>query len=226
MIPRLAPGGALTATGVVAVVRGTRAERVADVLDTLADAGVRCLELTLNTPGALAELDAARRRLPADVELGAGTVRTAAEASAAVAAGASFLVSPDTGEGVAAVARDHGVAYYPGALTPGEVGRAWDLGATAVKIFPAGAFGPRYLRDLAGPFRDVPLLPTGGVGPDNAADFIAAGAVAVGAGGSLIGDAFDGGSLTALADRAGRLLAAVHTARQPDVRVEREGVTR
>src|SRR5437868_8332332 len=213
MIPRLAPGAALTATGVVAIVRGTRGDRLADVLDTLAAAGVRCLEITLNTPGARDELRAARYRLTADVELGAGTVRTVAEASAAIAAGASFLVAPNTNPDVAAVAREHGLAYYPGALTPGEVAHAWDLGATAVKIFPASAFGPRYLRDLAEPFRDIPLLPTGGIGPDTAADYIAAGAIAVGAGGSLIGDALDGGSLPALADRAQQLLTAVADAR-------------
>jgi 2-dehydro-3-deoxyphosphogluconate aldolase/(4S)-4-hydroxy-2-oxoglutarate aldolase len=223
MVPRLAPGSALTATGVVAVVRGARAERVADVLDTLVAAGVRCLEIALTTPGALTELDAARRRLPADVELGAGTVRTAAQASAAVDAGASFLVAPDTAADVAAVAHDRGVAYYPGALTPGEVGRAWDLGATAVKVFPARAFGPAFLRDLAGPFPDVPLLPTGGIGPGNAVDYIAAGAFAVGAGGPLVGDALDGGPLDELADRAGRLLAAVRSARGL---AAREGVAR
>ncbi|WP_433465758.1 bifunctional 4-hydroxy-2-oxoglutarate aldolase/2-dehydro-3-deoxy-phosphogluconate aldolase [Spirillospora sp. CA-128828] len=213
MTPRMAPGAALTATGVVAVVRGTRADHVADVLDTLVAAGVRCLEITLNTPGALDALGAARDRLSGDVELGAGTVRTAADAKAALAAGASFLVAPDTSEEVAAVARDHGVAYYPGALTPNEVARAWDLGATAVKIFPASVFGPRYLRALRDPFRDVLLLPTGGIGPGNAADYIASGARAVGAGGSLIGDALDGGSLDALADRAGLLLTAVEAAR-------------
>ncbi|WP_131735793.1 bifunctional 4-hydroxy-2-oxoglutarate aldolase/2-dehydro-3-deoxy-phosphogluconate aldolase [Actinomadura roseirufa] len=213
MIPRLAPGAALTATGVVAVVRGTRADRLAGVLDTLVAAGVRCLEITLNTPGALDGLRAARDRLPADVELGAGTVRTAEGAAAAADAGATFLVSPDCGPEVAATARDRGLAYYPGALTPGEVARAWDLGATAVKVFPASAFGPGYLRALAEPFRDIPLLPTGGIGPDTAPGYIAAGAVAVGAGGSLIGDALDGGPLDALADRAGRLLAAVAAAR-------------
>ncbi|QKW36925.1 bifunctional 4-hydroxy-2-oxoglutarate aldolase/2-dehydro-3-deoxy-phosphogluconate aldolase [Actinomadura sp. NAK00032] len=213
MIPRLAPGAALTATGVVAVVRGTRADRVADVLAALAAAGVRCLEVTLNTPGALDALGAARDRLPGDADLGAGTVRTAAEATAAVAAGASFLVAPDTNAEVAAVARDAGVAYYPGALTPTEVARAWDLGATAVKIFPASTFGPGYLRALREPFRDVRLLPTGGIGPHNAADYIAAGAVAVGAGGALIGDALDGGSLDALTSRATHLLAAVEASR-------------
>ncbi|WP_433475723.1 bifunctional 4-hydroxy-2-oxoglutarate aldolase/2-dehydro-3-deoxy-phosphogluconate aldolase [Spirillospora sp. CA-142024] len=213
MTPRMAPGAALTATGVVAVVRGTRADRVADVLDTLVAAGVRCLEITLNTPGALDALGAALDRLSADVELGAGTVRTPADAKAALAAGASFLVAPDASEEVAAVARDQGVAYYPGALTPSEVARAWDLGATAVKIFPASVFGPGYLRALGDPFRDVPLLPTGGIGPGDAADYIASGAWAVGAGGSLIGDALEGGSLDALAERAGLLLAAVEAAR-------------
>ncbi|WP_067794668.1 bifunctional 4-hydroxy-2-oxoglutarate aldolase/2-dehydro-3-deoxy-phosphogluconate aldolase [Actinomadura formosensis] len=213
MSPRLAPGDALTATGVVAVVHGTRPGRVPAVLDTLVAAGVRCLEITLNAPGAPDALRAARDRLPAGVELGAGTVRTAAEASAAVAAGASFLGAADTREEVAAVAREHGIAYYPGALTPTEVARAWDLGATAVKVFPARVFGPRYLRDLRAPFRDVLLLPAGGIGPDDAAGYIAAGALAVGAGGSLLGDALDGGSLVELADRAGRLLAAVAAAR-------------
>ncbi|GAA4238595.1 bifunctional 4-hydroxy-2-oxoglutarate aldolase/2-dehydro-3-deoxy-phosphogluconate aldolase [Actinomadura meridiana] len=223
MVPRLAPGGALTATGVVAVVRGTRAERVADVLDTLVAAGVRCLEIALTTPGALTELDAARRQLPADVELGAGTVRTAAQATAAVDAGAAFLVAPDANADVAAVARDRGVPHYPGALTPAEVCRAWDLGATAVKVFPARAFGPGYLRDLAGPFPDVPFLPTGGIGPGNASDYVAAGAFAVGAGGPLVGDALDGGSLTELTGRARRLLAAVRSAREL---VDREGADR
>ncbi|MGH3240795.1 MAG: bifunctional 4-hydroxy-2-oxoglutarate aldolase/2-dehydro-3-deoxy-phosphogluconate aldolase, partial [Spirillospora sp.] len=120
---------------------------------------------------------------------------------------------PDTSAEVADVARDHGVSYFPGALTPGEVARAWDLGVTAVKVFPANALGPRYLRDLAEPFRDIPLLPTGGIGADTAGGYIEAGAVAVGAGGSLIGDALDGGSLTALATRAKDLLGAVEASR-------------
>ncbi|TYB49353.1 bifunctional 4-hydroxy-2-oxoglutarate aldolase/2-dehydro-3-deoxy-phosphogluconate aldolase [Actinomadura chibensis] len=213
MTPRLAPGGALTATGVVAVVRGTDPTRVTGVLDTLVAAGIRCLEITLNTPGALDALRAARDRYPDDVELGAGTVRTPADASAAVDAGASFLVAPDTDAEVAVKAHDLGVPYYPGALTPSEVARAWDLGATAVKVFPAHLFGPEYLRDLAEPFRDIALLPTGGVRPGNAGDYVRAGAIGVGVGGSLIGDALDGGSLTAMADRAYRVLNGVRTAR-------------
>ncbi len=207
MYSRLHPGAALTATKVLAIVRGTRGDRVGAVLGTLVTAGVRCLEVTLNTPGALDALRQARKELPPDIELGAGTVRTAADAQAAADAGAAFLVAPDTREEVAERARELGLAYYPGALTPTEVARAWDLGATAVKVFPAP--GPGYVKELAGPFRDIPLLPTGGIGAGDAPGYLAAGAVAVGVGGALICDALDGGSLDALADRARRLLAAI-----------------
>jgi Entner-Doudoroff aldolase len=209
---RVTPGPALRDTGVVAVVRGTRGDRAAAVLDVLASAGLRCLEVTMNTPGAIETLRAARDRLPPEVELGAGTVIDADDVDSAAAAGASFVVAPDTRAGVAARALARGLAYYPGALTPTEVGAAWDLGASAVKVFPASRVGPGYLRELRGPFRDIPLLPTGGVRIEDAGDYIAAGAIGVGVGGPLIGDALDGGDLDALADRARRLLAAVNSA--------------
>ncbi|MCO5970540.1 bifunctional 4-hydroxy-2-oxoglutarate aldolase/2-dehydro-3-deoxy-phosphogluconate aldolase [Actinoallomurus soli] len=213
MTTRVSPGPVLLAGGVVAVVRGTSGDRTDAVLDTLTTAGVRCLEVTLNTPGAIDSLRAARRRLPGDVELGAGTVLTAEQVDAAADAGASFVVAPDTRPQVAERAAARGIAYYPGALTPTEIGAAWELGASAVKVFPAGTFGPGYLRDLRGPFRDIPLLPTGGIGVDVAGDYIRAGAIAVGVGGPLLGDALDGGPLDALADRARRLVAAVAGAR-------------
>jgi Entner-Doudoroff aldolase len=213
MITRVRPGPALLASGVVAVVRGISGDRTEAVLAALAAAGVRCLEVTMNTPGALESLRAARERLPADVELGAGTVLTPGEVDAAADAGASFVVAPDTRVGVAARALERGLGYYPGALTPTEVGAAWKLGASAVKVFPASAVGPRYLTELGGPFRDIPLLPTGGVGIDVVGDYIAAGAIAVGVGGPLLGDALDGGSLDALSERAQRLIAAAAGAR-------------
>jgi 2-dehydro-3-deoxyphosphogluconate aldolase / (4S)-4-hydroxy-2-oxoglutarate aldolase len=137
------------------------------------------------------------------------------QVDAAAAAGAGFIVAPDTRAGVAARALAHGLAYYPGALTPTEVGAAWDLGAAAVKVFPARQVGPDYLRELHGPFRDIALLPTGGIGIEAAADFIAAGAIAVGVGGPLLGDAHDGGDLRALDERARRLLATVAAAKAP-----------
>lgn len=213
---RVNPGRALRETGVVAVVRATRTDRVTAVLDALGAAGVRCMEVTMNTPGALDIVRAARERLPDIVELGVGSVTAPDEVDAAASAGAAFVVAPDTRAGVAARARDLGLGYYPGALTPTEVGAAWELGASAVKIFPARPFGPGYLRELRGPFRDVPFVPTGGVGVEAVADYIAAGALAVGVGGPLLGDALDGGDLDALAERARRLLAAVAAARARD----------
>jgi 2-dehydro-3-deoxyphosphogluconate aldolase / (4S)-4-hydroxy-2-oxoglutarate aldolase len=182
---------------------------MAAVLDTLAEAGIRCLEVTMNTPGALDELRAARDRLPGDVELGGGTVLTAEQVDAVADMGGSFVVAPDARPDVADRARARGLGYYPGALTPTEVAVAWQRGASAVKLFPASLGGPHYLRELRGPFRDVPLLPTGGVGIDDADGYLRAGALAVGVGGALLGDALDGGDLSALRERALRLLASV-----------------
>jgi 2-dehydro-3-deoxyphosphogluconate aldolase/(4S)-4-hydroxy-2-oxoglutarate aldolase len=215
MTPHVAPGPALLATRVLAVVRGTEGRHTAAVLDTLAEAGIRCLEVTMNTPGALEALRAARDRLPPDVELGGGTVLTAEQVDAVAETGGTFVVAPDLRPAVADRARARGLGYYPGALTPTEVGAAWESGASAVKLFPGSLGGPHYLRELRGPLRDVPLVPTGGVGIDDAGEYLKAGALAVGVGGALLGDALDGGDLAALRERAVRLLAAVAEAGRP-----------
>jgi len=206
--------GPLRDTGVIAIVRGGSGDRTLAVVEALAGAGLRSVEITLNTPGALAALRAARDMLGDDVEVGAGTVRTPGQVDAAADAGAAYVVSPHTSARIGARAGALGLGWFPGAFTATEVVTAWELGATAVKLFPASVGGPRYLRELLAPLDDVRLIPTGGVDAGNAAEFLAAGAVAVGAGGSLIGDALDGGSLAALADRAGALLAAVADARR------------
>jgi 2-dehydro-3-deoxyphosphogluconate aldolase / (4S)-4-hydroxy-2-oxoglutarate aldolase len=209
MTVHVAPGPALVASRIVAIVRGTEARHTAAVLDTLVEAGIRCLEVTMNTPGALGELRAARDRLPGDIELGGGTVVTGEQVDAVADMGGSFVVAPDARPAVADRALARGLGYYPGALTPTEVGAAWERGASAVKLFPASLGGPGYLRELRGPFRDVPLLPTGGVGIDDAGSYLRAGGLAVGVGGALLGDALDGGDLAALRERALRLLASV-----------------
>jgi 2-dehydro-3-deoxyphosphogluconate aldolase/(4S)-4-hydroxy-2-oxoglutarate aldolase len=194
--------------GVVAILRGRSAEHLDAVLDVLVDAGIRSLEITMTTPDALLAVRRAVIRFGASATIGAGTVRTVADVSAAVDAGAAFLVSPHTDPLLAARARELGVAYLPGAFTPTEIVAAMTAGATAVKLFPARLGGPRYLRDIREPLPDVPIVPTGGVSAENAAEWFAAGAVAVGAGGSLTGDALDGGDLGALRERARALVAA------------------
>jgi 2-dehydro-3-deoxyphosphogluconate aldolase/(4S)-4-hydroxy-2-oxoglutarate aldolase len=210
---RPGPSQPVLDTGVVAIVRGRSGERTDAVVDTLVAAGIRSVEITLNTPGALDAIRAARGRYGDDVEIGAGTVRTPEQVDAAAAAGAAYVVSPHTAARIGARAGALGLGWYPGAFTATEVITAWELGATAVKLFPASTGGPRYLRELLAPLDDVRIVPTGGVSATNAGEFIAAGAVAVGAGGSLIGDALSGGSLDALAERARDLLDAVAKAK-------------
>lgn len=170
----------------LAVVRAPEVADAAALCSALAAGGIRTVELTFTTPGVLGHLEHAATTLAAGMHLGVGTVRTAQEARAAVNAGAGFLVTPDVNEGVAEAARDLEVPFFLGALTPTEVARAWDLGSTAVKIFPARAFGPGYLKDLHGPFPDLPLLPSGGISDANAREFLTAGAAAVCAGTSVV----------------------------------------
>jgi 2-dehydro-3-deoxyphosphogluconate aldolase/(4S)-4-hydroxy-2-oxoglutarate aldolase len=125
-------------------------------------------------------------------------------------AGARFVVSPSVDVAVIEAAARHGIASYPGALTPTEISTAWSAGATAVKLFPAGALGPSYLTAVRAPLPDVPLIPTGGIALEEAGTWLAAGAVAVGVGSPLIGDALaTGGDLDALAQRAQAVCAAV-----------------
>jgi 2-dehydro-3-deoxyphosphogluconate aldolase/(4S)-4-hydroxy-2-oxoglutarate aldolase len=197
------------AGGVVAIVRGRRAEHLDAVLDVLVESGIRSLEVTLNTPGALEAIRRAGTRFGEEVSVGAGTIRTVADVEDAVAAGAQFLVSPHTDPALGAKARELGAAYLPGALTPSEIVAAWNSGAAAIKLFPARLGGPRYLRDLREPLPDIPIVPTGGVSAENVAEWFAAGAVAVGVGGSLIGDALETGDVTSLAARAVELAKAV-----------------
>jgi len=128
----------------------------------------------------------------------------------AAAAGASFVVSPGTNASVGRRAAELRLRWYPGAATATEVETAWDLGATAVKIFPAGSLGgPGFLRALRGPLDDVPLIPTGGVGVDDVEPYLSAGALALGMGSPLIGTALEDGDLVSLAVRARKVVASV-----------------
>jgi 2-dehydro-3-deoxyphosphogluconate aldolase/(4S)-4-hydroxy-2-oxoglutarate aldolase len=172
----------------VDVVARIRAERVVAVLrrvpdlerlaTELVDAGIGVIEVTLDDEGALAGIERLRER--GNVAVLAGTVRTVEQAEAAVAAGAEALVSPVFSGAVLARGHQLGVPVIPGALTPTEIEAAWRAGAAMVKLFPARAVGPRYVADVLKPLPDVPLVCTGGVGAANAAEFLAAGAVAVG----------------------------------------------
>lgn len=202
----------LRVTRVVAVVRGTMVEHLQATVETLVDNGLRCVELTLNTPSALTVLaDLAPRY--GDVVWGAGTVLSVAGVQAAADAGARFVVAPNVNAEVGAACAEAGLGWFPGAATPTEIQLAWSLGATAVKIFPARLLGgPDYLREVAAPLDAIPMVPTGGVALDAISDYLAAGAIAVGLGGPLIGNALYTGDAVALAARARRALATAQSA--------------
>lgn len=201
-------------TGVMAILRAGSSQRFLDVSRVLVDAGITCLEVTLTSPGALDAIGEIRAELPDEVDVGAGTVLTPDDVRDTVTAGAAFVVSPSAELDVVAAAREAGIGSYPGAFSTTEVLAAWRAGASAVKLFPAAAVGPSYLKQLAGPLPDVPILPTGGVAIDQIRPWIKAGAIGVGLGGPLLADAADGGDLDALAERAKQALSEVAMARQ------------
>lgn len=175
----------LRQTRVLAVVRAPDTESALRGAAALLEGGVNGLEITYSTPDAPAVIRALRAEYGDAVYLGAGTVLTQRQAEDAADAGAEFLVSPGTVAETVAAMKATGSLVMAGALTPTEVLTAVGLGADVVKIFPASLGGPSYFRALRGPLPDVPLMPTGGVTPGNIADWFAAGAVAVGAGGDL-----------------------------------------
>jgi 2-dehydro-3-deoxyphosphogluconate aldolase/(4S)-4-hydroxy-2-oxoglutarate aldolase len=202
--------GSVISSGVVAVLRAPTADGFSAVAHVLVSAGITAIEVTLTSRGAIDAIAGLRRQLPDHAVVGAGTVLTADQAKASVDAGAAFLVSPVLD---LELAGGFGVPFYPGCLTPSEIFTAQRSGAPLVKLFPAATVGPRYVKDLHGPLPDVRIMPTGGIDIGDVAAWLTAGAVAVGLGGPLLGDAASGGSLTALADRARRAADAVAFAR-------------
>jgi|AntAceMinimDraft_12_1070368.scaffolds.fasta_scaffold03212_11 2-dehydro-3-deoxyphosphogluconate aldolase/(4S)-4-hydroxy-2-oxoglutarate aldolase len=195
----------------VAVVRASRASDCEPVVETLVQAGICIIELTLTTPGAIDELQRLRDRFGTAAVLGMGTVLTRQSATQAMDAGAQFVVTPVLVRDVIDEANSRDVPVLSGALSPTEIYESIICGADAVKIFPASAVGPRYLRELSGPFPGITLMPSGGVEIDDIPAWLSAGALAVSLGGSLIKNAFDG-ELSALRERALRAVAASHEA--------------
>ncbi|MCS7350772.1 bifunctional 4-hydroxy-2-oxoglutarate aldolase/2-dehydro-3-deoxy-phosphogluconate aldolase [Thermoflexus sp.] len=169
------------------ILRGDFGDRLKDITQILVEEGFLAIEVAMNSPHALEQIAQITQALKGRATIGAGTVLSIEEARRALEAGACFIVSPHTDESLLAFCREGGIPAIPGAFTPSEIWRAWQGGAAMVKIFPAMPGGPEYLRNLRGPFPDIPFLPTGGVTVENAAAFLSAGAVAVGVGSALVG---------------------------------------
>jgi 2-dehydro-3-deoxyphosphogluconate aldolase/(4S)-4-hydroxy-2-oxoglutarate aldolase len=172
--------------GLVPLVRAESKEEAVKIIDAIAAGGLPVVEVTMTVPGAIAIIDAIHRRDPS-VIVGAGTVLDPETARACILAGARFIVSPSLNVKTIEMCRRYSIAIMPGALTPTEVVTAWEAGADVVKVFPCGAMGgASYIKALKAPLPQIPLMPTGGVSLKTAADFIRAGAMALGVGSDLV----------------------------------------
>jgi 2-dehydro-3-deoxyphosphogluconate aldolase/(4S)-4-hydroxy-2-oxoglutarate aldolase len=191
----------LRQTRLLAIIRGTDSAASVRTAVALVEEGVTYLEVSLNTPEAIDVIATVRREVGDGATIGAGTVLTRDDATRVTDAGGQFLVTP-----AVTAAVDSGVLLglpvFAGALTPTEALTAMDRGATAIKLFPASLGGPAYLSALRDPFPNIPFMPVGGVNAEAAVDYLARGAVAVGVGSPLVGDAAGGGDIAALRQRA------------------------
>ena len=206
---------AIERAGIVAVIRMKDAARLRSVVDAIAAGGVRVLEVTMTVPGAVDLIAALAPTMPEGFLLGAGTVTNSATASRVIDAGARFVVGPVFRRDVIAVCHGRGVPVMPGCFTPTEILDAWESGADIVKVFPATALGPGFIKDVRGPLPEVKMMPTGGVTLDNAGDWIRAGAVAVGVGTALLdAKAIADGKYEVLQSNAERIVANVRAAKE------------
>jgi 2-dehydro-3-deoxyphosphogluconate aldolase/(4S)-4-hydroxy-2-oxoglutarate aldolase len=197
-------------TGVVAVLRIPDPEKVIPVFDALKDGGVKCIEITMSTPNAIGVIAELAKTLPEDIALGVGTVLDPETARAAILAGAEFVVAPTTNFDVIRMCQRYDKVVMPGAFTPTEILAAWEAGADVVKVFPGSIGGPGYLKAIKGPLPQIALLPTGGVSVENAAEFIEAGAIAVGIGGKLIDkQAMAEGKFEIIREKARKLVTSI-----------------
>jgi 2-dehydro-3-deoxyphosphogluconate aldolase/(4S)-4-hydroxy-2-oxoglutarate aldolase len=193
---------ALRRTRLMAIVRTAANHAIPGIVETLAQAGVCAVEIALATPDTVTAIhEVASRDIPG-LALGAGTVLDTGAAAAVLQAGAGYFVSPTVIPEVIRFARERGVAVFPGAYTPTEVLTAMNLGATAVKLFPASVGGPGYIKALLDPLPTAQLVPTGGVTLESIPDYLSAGAMAVAIGSPLFRDADSTGDLRVLPERA------------------------
>jgi 2-dehydro-3-deoxyphosphogluconate aldolase/(4S)-4-hydroxy-2-oxoglutarate aldolase len=201
--------------GIVPVVRASSADEAMKAIDAIREGGINVLEITMTVPGAIEVIREVSQKYGDEVVVGAGTVLDPETAIKCIDAGAIFVVSPALNVDTIAACIEAGVPVMPGSLTPTEVVMAWNAGADMVKIFPAGAVGgPSYLKNLKGPLPQIKMIPTGGVSLATAADFIKAGAAALGVGTDLVDvKAIREGNAHIVTERAKEFVRIVRDAR-------------
>jgi 2-dehydro-3-deoxyphosphogluconate aldolase/(4S)-4-hydroxy-2-oxoglutarate aldolase len=201
-------------TGIVAIMRAQSSAQLMAAADAIKAGGVRVIEVTMTTPGALDVIAAASEKYGDEVLFGVGSVLDAETARTAILAGAAFVVMPTLDLATVKLCNCYSIPVMPGCYTPSEILTAWQAGADMVKLFPASVGGPDLVKAILAPLPQVSIVPVGGVDLDNAREFIEKGAAALGVGGSLINQKLlDEGNMEELTDRASRLIQAVKTGR-------------
>ena len=207
----------LVDSGVVAVLRGVEADQLIEITEALREGGVTAVEITADTPDVAGKIGEVADSFDDEVVVGTGTVLDSETARTTLMAGAEFVVSPSLHEDVIETCNRYGAVTAPGVMTPTEAIRGYEAGADFVKVFPAKTVGPAHLGAMKGPLGQIPMMPTGGVGPGNAADYIDAGAFAVGAGGALVDyDAAERGDYESITETAREFVNVVEEARADD----------
>lgn len=201
-------------TGIIAVMRSASSDQLIAAADAIKAGGVKAIEVTMTTPGALQVIEAAKARYGADVLFGAGSVLDPETARVAILAGADFIVAPTLNLEVIALCNRYGIPVMPGCYTPTEALTAWEAGADMIKLFPADFGGVGLVKAILAPLPQLQLVPFGGITLDTAADFIRHGAVALGIGSSLVNQKLlDDGNLNELTRWAAAFIAAVKEGR-------------
>lgn len=170
---------------IVAIIRGAEPSDVKKIVNALFEGGIRVLEITLNSPGALTVIEELSKNASKELLIGAGTVLDAKAANNAISAGAKFIISPSFDPAVIAATRKAGAVSIPGAFTATEILAAFRSGGDIIKVFPA-SMGSQYIKDMQGPFPDIPLMPTGGINVQNIHEYLDAGAAVMGIGSALV----------------------------------------
>ncbi len=190
-------------TGVVAIMRAKSSDQLLAAAEAIMKGGVNVIEVTMTTPNALKVIQEATDRFSDDVLFGAGTVLDPETARAAILAGAQFIVTPTLNKKTIKICRRYAVPIIPGAYTPTEILTAWEAGASSVKVFPASAGGPGYIKAIKAPLPQISLTAVGGVNVENTAEFFSVGVDVVGVGGELVNQILlDRGDLKEITRRA------------------------
>jgi 2-dehydro-3-deoxyphosphogluconate aldolase/(4S)-4-hydroxy-2-oxoglutarate aldolase len=202
-------------TGVIAIMRAQSSEQLMAAADAIEKGGVRVIEVTMTTPGALGVIQEAAAKYGENVLFGAGTVLDAETARAAILAGAEFVVAPTLDLETVALCNRYGVPVVPGCYSPTEMLTAWEAGADMIKLFPASVGGPALVKAIRAPLPQLEIVPVGGVNLETAAEFIRHGAAALGVGSSLINQKLlEAGDMDELTRRAAAFIQAVKKGRE------------